>query len=346
MTLRIIKIIASSEHNEYIKKLAEDVNAIDFWSAGSGEKGQKNFNILMSSDKIQGLTDKIQQGFNGDKDWRIVILPVETVIPRPEEPAEEENEKDKNASKKVSGGSTREALYDKIVASATINSDFIALVVLSTLVAAIGVITDNVTIVIGAMVLAPLLGPNLALSFGVTLGDKDMIVKSLKANGFGVGLTLCLAALIGFVIPTDYYIDSAEFISRTDVGFDAIALALAAGVAGVLSLTSGVSSAMVGVMVAVAMMPPAVVLGISLGSGLMGESYGAALLLAVNIICVNLSAKIVFTLKGISPRTWYQRKKTLQSLKLSLGIWGVLLLLLCALIYMWHSRADIITNSF
>ncbi len=333
MALRLVKILTANEHKKLIKDQAEDIGVIEFWIESAEKEEQSSFNILVSADKVQSLTDELQGKMNGENDWRIIVTSVETVIPRPEEEKPDEDNDNPNAKKMFSGTITREALYDKILKGTEINVDFISLVLLSALVAAIGIITDNIAVVIGAMVIAPLLGPNLALSFGITLGDKGMITQSVKANIVGLGLTLVIAALIGLVVPHDTYAESEEFLSRTHVGYSAVVLAFAAGFAGVLSLTSGISSAMVGVMVAVAMMPPAVVLGVSIGAGQPSEIFGAALLLAVNIICVNIAAKLVFAFKGIRPRTWYKQEKSKQSLRLSLSIWAALLFVACVLIF-------------
>ncbi len=342
MALRLVKILAPGENKDIITEQVEEIGVSEFWIGAGNKNTQRSFNVLVTAEKVQELTDNVQRKLYREKDWRIIVTPVETAIPRPDDdkPKEEEAE-DKNARKLVSGALTREALYDKVVKGTEINTDFIAFVVLSALVAAIGIITDNVAIVIGAMVIAPLLGPNLALSFGITLGDKGLINQSIKANSLGLGLTLLMAAIMGIVMPDEMYMQSEEFLSRTQIGYGAVLLAFAAGIAGVLSLTSGISSAMVGVMVAVAMMPPAVVLGISLGAGLPAESYGAGLLLAVNLICVNISAKLVFAFKGIRPRTWYKQKKSKQSVRLSLAIWAFLLVIACILIFVWQSRAGI-----
>lgn len=341
MALRLVKILASGEKKEMISDQVDDVGVTEFWIGGANKKNQRSYNVLLPSDKVQSLTDQIQSKLGNEENWRIIVTPVETAIPRPKEDTPAEGNDNPNAKKMVSGTITREALYDKILKGTEINTDFIALVVLSALVAAIGVITDNIAVVIGAMVIAPLLGPNLALSFGVTLGDKGMILQSFKANSIGLGLTLLMSAIIGLAVPHDMYAQSTEFLSRTHVGYSAIILAFAAGFAGVLSLTSGISSAMVGVMVAVAMMPPAVVLGISLGAGLGAEISGSGLLLAVNIICVNISAKLVFALKGIRPRTWYKQEKSKQSIRLSLGIWALLLVIACALIFILKKQVGI-----
>jgi hypothetical protein len=95
-----------------------------------------------------------------------------------------------------------------------------------------------------------------------------------------------LIGLAGSVDPTA----SAGLAPRTEVGLASIALALASGGAAVLSLTGNVPIALVGVMVAVALLPPTATLGLMVGDGHWGPAAGAALRLAVNVVCVNLAA--------------------------------------------------------
>lgn len=113
-----------------------------------------------------------------------------------------------------------------------------------------------------------------------------------------------------------------------------MALALASGAAAVLSLTTGLSSVLVGVMVAVALLPPAATFGLMLGSGQFGMATGAGLLLAMNIVCINFAAKLVFLLKGIHPRTWWETQKAKRAMVAYLAIWAVSLALLVVLIYL------------
>ena len=181
---------------------------------------------------------------------RIVVLPIEVALPRPPE-AER---------KKEDAAQTAQVLYGNVEREVQLNVNFFVLVVLSTVVAAIGLIEDNVAVVIGAMVIAPLLGPNLALALGTALGDTALIRKSLSSGILGIGLAIALSTLIGFVWP--FQLVSRELLARTDVGLDSIALALASGAAAVLSITTGLSSVLVGVMVAVALLPPAAALGL------------------------------------------------------------------------------------
>ncbi|MBL4893659.1 MAG: TIGR00341 family protein [Emcibacter sp.] len=189
--------------------------------------------------------------------------------------------------------------------------------------ASIGLIENNVAVVIGAMVIAPLLGPNLALALSTALGDLDLMGNALKTMAVGFLIALTLSFSLGLVWGTYWpdELNGPELLSRTVVGFDSIALALVSGAAAVLSLASGLSSVLVGVMVAVALLPPGATIGIMLGAGRYELALGAALLLAVNIVCVNLSAKLVFLFKGVQPRTWFEKKKAKRAMIFYMVFW-------------------------
>jgi uncharacterized hydrophobic protein (TIGR00341 family) len=259
---------------------------------------------------------------SADAGARVVVLPVDTTLPRPKE-AEQEAAADKART-------SREVLYDQVVANARLSSQYFVLVILSTIVAAIGLMEDNVAVVIGAMVIAPLLGPNLALALGAALGDTALIGRALVSAAAGLGLALLLSWGLGLVLPVD--LASHELASRMDVGLDSVGLALASGAAAVLSLTSGLSTTLVGVMVAVALLPPTATLGLALAAGNNVGATGAALLLATNIVCVNLSAKVVFLLTGMGPRTWREKQKARRTILVYLLIWSVALAVLLAVI--------------
>ena len=125
------------------------------------------------------------------------------------------------------------------------------MVILSTIVAAIGLLEDNVAVVIGAMVIAPLLGPNIALAFATSLGDSKLIWKALKTNLTGLGTALLLTIILGYIWPLNF--ESRELMMRTSVDIDGVVLALASGAAAVISITASWISSLVGVMVAVGM---------------------------------------------------------------------------------------------
>ncbi len=328
MTLRVLEISAPDTYKSDIHNLAEQHNAVDWWYSAKNKDQRRTTSILIHIEEQQALMDDLQKKLYQEKNWRLVVLPVEASLPRVEREEQNNEELKKNAFQ--IGTLTREELYAQIEKGARLDVNFILLAILSTIVATIGLLQNNAAVVIGAMVIAPFLGPNLSLAFAAAIGDKALISKSIKTNITGVFITFIITILIGVFISSDG-LASAEITSRTLVGYSAVILALASGAAAVLSLSAGVSSALVGVMVAVALLPPAATAGLMIGSGLFSAAFGATLLLITNVVCVGLSAQVIFLLKGIKPRTWYMQRKSEQSVKINLIVWGILLVTLIAI---------------
>jgi uncharacterized hydrophobic protein (TIGR00341 family) len=203
--------------------------------------------------------------------------------------------------------------------------------VLSTIVVAIGLLRDNPAVIIGAMVIAPLLGPNVALALATTLSEPKLAQLGLRSNAIGFVIALAITILLGLLAPVVPMTD--EITLRTGVHWSDILLALAAGSAGALALTTGVPTALVGVMVAVALLPPTAVVGLLLGSGQLQGAASAALLLLTNVICVNLSATVTFRVQGIQPRTWWQAEKARRASRIAVIIGTILVLTLAIIMY-------------
>jgi len=325
--VRIIEVITDQGHVDTLRGIAAQQEIVDIWVGQNDEDGRCSTRLLVRPEKQQAVMDALQSLLATADDTRILVLPVEASLPRLEEDSPEEE-------KQSSVTRSREELYQKIVSGAKLDSNFMYMVIMSTIVAAIGLLEDNVAVVIGAMVIAPLLGPNMALALATTLGEGKLLWSALKSNLAGLLTALTLSVLIGFIWPLNF--DSHELMMRTDVGMDGIVLALVSGAAAVLSLTAGLSNSLVGVMVAVAILPPTATVGLMLGSGNYQHALGAALLLAVNIVCVNLASNITFLLKGIKPRTWYEKKKAKQSLIILVLFWLVVLVVLVMTVKVRH----------
>jgi uncharacterized hydrophobic protein (TIGR00341 family) len=156
-------------------------------------------------------------------------------------------------------------LYEDIKDAARCSRVYLAMTVLSTIVATVGLYYNSVAIIIGAIVIAPLLGPNVALALGTALGDLSLLRRGLLTALVGIGTAMALSVLIGVLLQVNPA--SPEVASRTGVGLGDIAVALASGSAGALAFTRGVSATLIGVTVAVALLPPLVTLGLLLGGG-------------------------------------------------------------------------------
>ena len=294
--------------------------------------------VLVGDGTRQAVLDALQARLGETGAWRITRVPVETTIPFPEADNGAgggdgdctHDEPDENGSGR--GGQSREVICNRVWEQAQGGRNYVLFVLLSTVVAAFGMLADNVAVVIGAMVIAPLPGPNLALAVAAALGDPALMRRALLTSLQGLALALGQSLAIGALWPGEH--QTPALTERAQAGFDGIAVALASGAAAALSLVTGLSTALVGVMVAVALLPPTVAVGIFLGAGLLPDAGGAALLLTVNIVCVNLAAQIIMLSRGITPRNWWEKPCARRASLINAAIWaglpGALALLLWA----------------
>lgn len=271
---------------------------------------------LIQQGDQQGILDALSAVVSSDAKARIVLLPVDATEP---EPALSEAE---DFRQRIS--TPRQVLYSTIASGGRPTLSYYAYVVLATLVAAVGLLTDSVAVVIGAMVIAPLLGPLLALAFGSTLGDAALIRRSLMSASSGIGLALALSFGAGVLFPLD--VETQEITSRLGVGLDGLLVAIASGAAGALAASRGTPGALVGVMVAVAILPPTTVVGLMLGQGRIMDAWGALQLLGLNIAGLQLAAQAVFVANGIRPGRWWEKRGARQSRVVSTLVSGTVVL--------------------
>ena len=283
-------------------------------------KGRCVLRAVFASGEAQELVDALQGLFEETRNWRILVIPVEATAPRV---GDQETEKERGRKRTLA---LREEIYQDVSGGAVLTGDFIVLTALSTIVAAIGLSTDNIAVVIGAMVIAPLLGPVLAFAFAAAIGDLALLMRAARTAFAGLALGAALACAIGALLPVNF--ESGELAARTALGLDAVALALASGGAAALSIAAGLPSALVGVMVAVALLPPSAAAGMFLGGGDPESALRAGVLLAVNVVCVNLAALAVFAYKGIRPRTWLERVSAKRATLVNAATLAFLLLVL------------------
>lgn len=328
MAVRLLEIIAPDEHGQRVETALLDASALDVWRSaareGEGVEGRRVVIRALVETGDQAAIDAAQDALAGRSDWRILILPVDAAIPKPERDETDAKERRVRAE-------AREVLYNTVAKGTVIDLAYVLFVALSTVVAATALVTDNVAVLIGAMVIAPFLGPNLAFALGASLGDRTLMSDALKASAVGAGITLAMSVLVGIVLPTDL-LSATELLARTSVGFDGIVVALASGACAALSLTSRAAGSLVGVMVAVALLPPASTVGIMLGAGNPAEAFGALTLLMANVACVVLAALVIFKVKGIAPRRWFEKQAAARAQRRAWLVWGLLLALLLAMI--------------
>lgn len=306
MVHRLLQVHTSSPHADGMRRLFE-VAEPAWWHESADVDGAVRFDALVEVGREQQLLDELDLACATSGVGRVIVLPVEATVPKLEPPPPNDGAA-KNGS--ASGRISREELHDDISAACRLSGSYLTMLVLSVGVVTIGLVRDSAAIVIGGMVLAPLLGPNIALGFAATLADGKLALQALRTGATGLVVALLLSIGVGaaFGVQTDYggLLTSTELRARTEPHVLDLLLAFAAGVAGAMSFTTAVATSLVGVMVAVALMPPLVVFGMCLGAGRWAEAEGALTLLLTNIVCVDLAAVLTFLALAIRPRDWWQ----------------------------------------
>jgi len=180
---------------------------------------------------------------------------------------------------------------------------FFVLMLLSAGIAGFGLANDSAAVVIGAMLVAPLMTPILGSAAAIVQGWLDRAITSLLIVAAGslaavaVGLAIAwLSSRLASGAPLP-----AEMLARTGPNLGDLAIAILAGTAGAfVSVRSEASSALPGVGIAVALVPPLATIGITLGIGSVDLAFGAVLLYVTNLVGIVLAASIVFTLAGFA----------------------------------------------
>jgi uncharacterized hydrophobic protein (TIGR00341 family) len=315
MALRLIEMVLQEKDGEEIHELLKEFKLLEHRQVRLPDS-ELLVRILLEAEQSEAVLDLLEKEYAGKEGNRVVVLPVEATLPQETAP---EKLQRVTSTERIA----REELYESIKDAARCSRVYLAMTVLSTVVAAVGLSHNNVAIVIGAMVIAPLLGPNIASALGTTLGDLSLLRHAILTSLAGIGMTMALSIVIGLLMHVNP--DLTEVAMRTQVGLGDFAVALASGCAGALAFTTGVSAILIGVMVAVALLPPLVTFGMLLGSGLPSLALGALALFMMNLICINLAGVITFLIQGIHPATWWEKTRATKATRIALGLWIVLL---------------------
>ena len=234
--------------------------------------------------------------FEDDEERSLIIFSPDTVIPR-----------DERKLKEASFHATRESLVTYAQESSRLDLEYIILVLASAFITSLGLILDNIAVIVGSMVIAPVLGPILGITIGIVLGDNKLIRQGIFTEIVGTMIAIVVGFGIGIVIP------NIEVTSSLDVRMSPtladLLIAVAAGAASAYSLIKNqLDTGLVGVMVAAALVPVMSTIGIGISIGHQNMILGASLLLIGNFLGLLLSNMIVLYFEGIRPQIWYKFK--------------------------------------
>ena len=199
----------------------------------------------------------------------------------------------------------RISLVDRLQTSSAFDFDFVALISLSTLIAALGLVRNSGAVVIGAMLVAPLMTPLVAIGFSQVQGNEKLIRSALKSVLLGFTVALGIGCLVGLMLHlfAPAVAITSEMYDRGSPNLLDLIVALASGVAAAYAMgRPNLISALPGVAIAAALVPPIATSGLSLAMGDFRLFGGSLLLFATNIVAIILGTAITFWAVGINNR--------------------------------------------
>ena len=244
---------------------------------------------------------------------------------------------------------TRKAIVlNDLIETASPGLDFLVLIILSCTIATFGLIANSPAVIIGAMLVAPLMSPIMALSMASISGLRLLFRRSLTAILVGSVLAIVLSALLSFLffrLPYGALANiPAEVLSRTSPSLIDLGIALAGGAAAAYALAHPrLSAALPGVAIATALMPPICTIGIGISFLNPSIFLGALLLFATNLAAISFAGILTFALMGFRPRKTSEKDAVFRSLRISALL--VLAISVPLGIFAWTTISDARTYS-
>ncbi|MGH3919881.1 MAG: DUF389 domain-containing protein, partial [Pseudonocardiaceae bacterium] len=212
-----------------------------------------------------------------------------------------------DAAERAAPGDPADAVvWDELIArtgdDSRLTFTFLSFLTLACLLAVVGVVTNSPVTVVGAMVVGPEFAPLAAIAVGLALRRGDLVRRAALALGVGFPLAMLIAAAgallgkwAGLIPAVLRETDQVDFIY--DVGAFSFIVALLAGVAGMLSLTSAKSAALVGVFISVTTVPAAGYAVVAATAGEWGTAGLSSLQLLVNLVGIVFAGVLVLLLR-------------------------------------------------
>jgi len=183
---------------------------------------------------------------------------------------------------------------------------YLALINVAAVVAALGVITSSSILIVGAMAVSPDLLPICATCVAIVARRYELAGRAFTTLTLGLGLVVVTAAVLSFLLritgllPDGFAVENSSLTNLAHTDYSTVLIALAAGVAAMLSFETKASAA-VGVAISVTTIPASAYLGVALGGGGIEHALGAAVVLAINVSLLIVSGTLTLLIQRWLP---------------------------------------------
>ncbi|MCU4719144.1 TIGR00341 family protein [Halapricum hydrolyticum] len=343
--MRLLQVTIPTGKRRAIERALED-EGVDY--VLTDETSNRGYTAVayvpLPTNAVEPVLEQLRNAGLDDQAYT-VIVDANTVISRRFETLQEEYAEEKDEERIA-----RQELTSKAKELAPSTSNYVVLTVVSAVIATAGLLLDSPAVIVGSMVIAPLIGPAMAASVGTVVDDSELFRRGVILQFAGLGLAVASAAVFAWMARTAHLVppgieiaDVPAIRERLLPDFLSLAVAIGAGIAGVISLSAGVSTALVGVMIAVALIPPAATVGIGIAWGDPWISLPAAVLTLVNVLSINFVALAVLWYRGYRPSEWFDqadaRRTTIRRVAVLVAGVAVLSVFLGGITYDSYQRA-------
>ncbi|MFB6079897.1 MAG: TIGR00341 family protein [Haloferacaceae archaeon] len=307
--MRLVQVMVPTGKREAVVDVLEE-EGVDYALTDevSGRKYTAVVTFPLPTEAVEPVLEALREA-GVERDAYTVVTNAETVISRKFEELQE-----RYAAERDEDRIAREELVARVEDLAPDRRTYFVLTVVSAVVATAGLLLDSPAVVVGSMVIAPLVGPAMSTGVGTVVDERDLFVRGVRLQVVGGLLAVTSAGAFAYLLHASGAVpmDAAgvfgigEVSERLAPDVLSLAVALAAGIAGAISLSTGVSTALVGVMIAAALVPPTAVVGIGIAWGEPTAVLGSAVLVLVNFLSVNFAALAVLWYSGYRPQSWFR----------------------------------------
>lgn len=322
MQLRQLHILCdTTESTDKIREKVKDNSCIlRQWET----QNEDSLSLYIAVDEQdQELFDALQDIAEQDDAVQMIITPIEASFPKRKREEKRQEQENKPGFFDIA---SREVIQETVTDASRINGSYLSLTAIAAFIATIALIQGNMALLIGAMVITPLLGPNLALAFATATTDHSLTRKALQTGLAGIVLSLTITMATATIMGKGAEKELTALL--TGYGYESIAVAISVGAAATLLLLQGTASAFVGIAVAIAFLPPLAITGLALTEGNREQSLDGLLLFLINLAAFNLAAKTVLFAAGIRPHPNKENGHTVRSIIGYICGWALALLLL------------------
>ena len=295
--MRLIQTLVPEGKHDIVVDILEREGVQFAMSTESSAAGYSDIvSIPVDADGVERIVDELRS-VGVECEGYMIVTEAETII-------SERFEETPGQAERIS----RHELRTKARNLSCSTTNYLALTVISAVVATAGLLEDSAAVVVGSMVIAPLIGPAMASCVGTVIddGSEELFRNGVRSQAIGLAVAVASATVFALayrvVLAPDLDLLLIQQVAeRAHPGLLALAIALGAGAAGALSLTSGADEALVGVMIAVALIPPAASVGLGIAYADPRLAVGAGVLVFVNVLSINFAGILTLWIKRYKP---------------------------------------------